>query len=129
MVGMKELLLLVAAICILIALFTPNFVPPRDRSLRTACIQSLGTWRKVFEMYANDTKEKWKYPIELDGHKGIADEKLLNAFSKYVNITNTLNVCNETKFSVTKLSYTIFASAKDRNHTLLTLTPEGIQQP
>lgn len=138
MVGMKntkgqrgrtiELTMLIALIVLIVAIIIPNFMNTRDDRHPRSCVQSLGTWRKLMAMYANDNKSEL-YPVELNAHRGVVDEKLLNAFSQYTNITNTLKDCTETYFSVTKSSYTISATAKDRKHTLLTATLNEVTIP
>ncbi len=100
------------------------------RDYKPSCPQSLGTLRKVMEMYANDN-EKSYYPAELNGRPGMNDDLLLlNSLSMYTNVTNTLRSCSAVFFTaVTKDGYTISAWAKDSKHTLLTATVDTIIQP
>lgn len=109
----------------------PNFFKSSHCYRRHGCVQSLGTWRKVMEMYANDHEKSW-YPKELSGKTGSPDDvNLLNSLGKYINVTNILRDCTETVFtSVTLTSgFTISAIAKDRNHTPLTATVDTITYP
>ena len=101
-----------------------------EKDLKTKCVQSVGTWRKVIEMYANDN-ENSSYPTELNWRPALDDDvRFLNDFSRYTDVTKTIRDCAVTLFtSVTTLEYTISAWAKDRNHTLITGTPAWVFIP
>lgn len=101
-----------------------------EKDLKTKCVQSVGTWRKVIEMYANDN-ENSSYPTELNWRPALDnDVRFLNVFSRYTDVTKTIHDCAVTLFtSVTHFEYTISAWAKDRNHTLITGTGNWIYVP
>lgn len=128
-----ELMIVIAIIAILAAVAIPNFMQARDRARRTGCVQNLGTWRKVMEMYANDDDGSL-YPMGLDNATlGAAPSTALsNAMSQYTNVTTTLGGCFITKFDVVDVSpvgYSVYANANDRNRTPITATPDVLLQP
>lgn len=103
-----------------------------DKNEIKKCVQSLGTWRKLMFMYENDSeyfgKSEPSFPTELNWRLGMDnDVHLINAFSPYTDVTKNLKECAVTLFtSVTTRGFTISAWAKDRNHTLVTGTPDAI---
>lgn len=133
-----ELMIVIAIIAILAAVAIPNFMQARDRARRTGCIQNLGTWRKVIEMYANDDDTSL-YPGTLDdttvATSAIPDassNKAVVALARYTNVTTTLNGCYKTLFdvvSVAPVGYSIYANANDRNRSPITATPDALLQP
>ncbi len=124
-----ELMIVIAIIAILAAVAIPNFMQARDRARRTGCIQSLGTWRKVMEMYANDNDQN-SYPTELSATVGDKNStNLMNSLGKYTSVTNTLKDCNAVVFSSVITTYQITAAAADRNKTLLTADVDSVYQP
>lgn len=137
-----ELMIVIAIIAILAAVAIPNFMLARDRARRTGCVQSLGTFRKVMEMYANDS-ESGLYPTEASSAlAGIPTQTTTDtkaaernvAFSPYTNVTNTLKDCRFMNFEMSTASgslqgYTVRALAKDRNSTLMTATADALVQP
>ena len=132
-----ELMIVIAIIAILAAIAIPNFMQARDRARRTGCLQSLGTFRKVMEMYANDAETGF-YPTEAGTAATVwattPSVTLNTALGPYTNVTNTLKDCKQAVFQITTASgslqgYTITAQAKDRNSTLMTATADLLIQP
>lgn len=133
-----ELMIVIAIIAILAAVAIPNFMQARDRARRTSCIQNLGTWRKVAEMYAND-HDSSSYATELDDNvittvngKMVSDAssgELVNAMQRYTNVTSTAQGCYKSLFDVVVAGYSIYANANDRLRTPITATPDEILQP
>ncbi len=125
----RDFLIVLGLLLICAAIFIPGIPHDRGRAKRTACLQSLGTWRKVMEFYASEHEKGW-FPKELSGRRGeSSDEKLISTLAKYVNITNTLRDCDTVFSYVTTEGFTIMARAKDRNNTILTATPDEVIQP
>lgn len=131
-----ELMIVIAIIAILAAVAIPNFMQARDRARRTGCIQNLGTWRKVMEMYANDN-DLSSYPTEVQsttklyaGGTYASHDKAVDAYSQYTNVTTTLNGCFATTFGIVGSAvYSIDANANDRNRTPITATADTVEQP
>lgn len=128
-----ELMIVIAIIAILAAVAIPNFMQARDRARRTGCVQNLGTWRKVMEMYANDDDSS-NYPTALTATtipaSGGPTGALMTFGAPYTNVTTTLGGCYVTRFEhVSTSNYIIGANAPDRNRTPVTATVDTIVQP
>lgn len=124
-----ELMIPIALIAWIAAVVIPNFYrahereKKRDRELVRKCAQ--GHYQHLMMDYA--MKHKHKYPVELDGQSVFAEsgsEKLRRIFGDHWVITNFLENCHSMHFSISKTGYTLTVAAKDRGHTLLTITPK-----
>lgn len=131
-----ELMIVIAIIAILAAVAIPNFMQARDRARRTGCVQSLGTLRKVMEMFANDD-DNGAYPAGADTAGAFITTPtagLNGALAGYTNVTNTLRDCSRMAFGVASITnigsyYTVSAVAKDRNGTPITATMDSLITP
>lgn len=120
---------IVAIVALIAAVFIPNFYRAREREKKSdhellqQCVQ--GHYQHLMMDYA--MKHKHNYPVELDGNIVLAEtggEKLRLIFGDHWVITNFLENCYSMHFSITKAGYTLTVAAKDRGHTLITITPK-----
>lgn len=131
-----ELMIVIAIIAILAAVALPNFIGARERAKKTKCIAAMDTLRKAMDMYApGNMSSPESYPAELDGGGYHAssfaiDSKLAGSLARYIQVTQTFQNCTAVTFnSVISGSYTVFAVAKDKFQTKLTVTDETVSIP
>jgi Tfp pilus assembly protein PilE len=120
---MIELLVVMAIIGALASIAIPAYYSYVNKAKRTVAINTMSTIRKTFEAFHIDNGEYPEKPINfttgLDNlGRTVFPPMLLD------NIKNDLLSIDS--YSLVGQDYTITATAKDSDHTILTLTPQTL---
>lgn len=118
-----EILIVVAIVGVLAAIAIPSYRYFLETARRTSSIAALDTLRSEMEGYAAD---QGSYPSNIPDFTDFTDqngEPILDSATRD-NIRSKIYSWESYVFAGD--TYTLKAKALDRNHTVLTLTPQGI---
>lgn len=121
-----ELLVVVAIIGALAAIAIPVYSNYVDKARVTVAISTLDTLRKNFETFHIDNQEYPTKPIDFITGTDNADRTVFSAML-LDQINNDLDL-TDVLYNTTINSYTLRVSAKDKDQTVLTLTPTDISK-
>ncbi len=115
-----ELLVIVAVIGVLAAIAIPAYYSYIDKARITVAIGTLDAIRKDFESFHIDYQEYPTKPIDSNGIDGAGRTAFSNMLLNQINqdLTN-VNYNSATN----NRTYTLTAKARDKDQTILTLTP------
>lgn len=118
-----ELLVVVAIIGTLAAIAIPAYYGYVNKAKRTVAINTMGTIRKTLEAFSIDHGEYPEKPIDFT--TGL-DNQARTVFPPVLldNIRNDLLSIDS--YDLAGEQYTVTATAKDSEHTVLTLTPQTL---
>ena len=121
-----ELVMVVAIIAALAAISIPVYSNYVDKARVTVAISTLDTVRKYLEFFHMDNQQYPAKPIDFGTGKDADNQTVFSAM--------LLDQINEDLTPISyntatnKSTYTLIAEAKDRNQTVLTLTPAEISK-
>ena len=114
-----ELIIVIAIIAILAAVAIPNYLGFRDRANISAAKDALGSLRTALEARAADKG----YYADTDDTSSIdylVTEKIIDDTAKFES-----SWASHT-YDIDRTTYNVQVTAKDRDSTVVTLTPTGI---
>lgn len=123
-----ELLIVVAIVGILAAIAIPSYNTFVDKAKFTTAIAALDSVRTELAAY---NAEKGRYPVSITSFPDFTDENndpILHGLNLEQVRSKIYNWDTEATYVVASgnNSYTMTAKAKDRDRTLITVTPSGV---
>ena len=121
-----ELVMVVAIIMALAAISIPAYNKYVDKARVTVAISTLDTVRKHLEFFHLDNQQYPTKPIDFGTGKD-ADNQTVFSTMLLDQINDDLTPISYNT-ATNKSTYTLIAEAKDRNQTVLTLTPSEVSK-
>jgi type II secretion system protein G len=118
-----ELLVVVAIIGTLAAIAIPAYYGYLDKAKRTMAISSMNTIRKTLESFIIDYGEYPQKPINFTTGR---DNLGRTVFSEDLLETIKNDLFSIDNYDLVGEDYTVIATAKDSDHTVMTLTPQTL---
>ena len=123
-----ELVMVVAIIVALAAISIPAYNNYVDKARVTVAISTLDTVRKHLEFFHLDNQQYPTKPIDFStGTDGAATPQTVFSTMLLDQINDDLTPISYNT-ATNKSTYTLIAEAKDRNQTVLTLTPSEVSK-
>ena len=119
-----ELIIVIAIIAILAAVAIPNYLGFRDRANISAAKDALGSLRTALEARAAD-KGYYANTDDTNGIDYLVTEKIIDDKAKFESSWAT-DTDRAPVYVIDKQTYHVTVHAKDRDSTVVTLTPTGI---
>lgn len=121
-----EILVILAILGVLASIAIPVYSHYVDKARTTVAISTLDTLRKDFESYYIDYQGYPPQPIDFTtGIDGAFQTALSGGLLNQINNDLTIVSYNTTTHNT---SYTLIAKAKDKDQTVLTLTPTEVSK-
>jgi prepilin-type N-terminal cleavage/methylation domain-containing protein len=120
--SLVELLVVIAILGLIAGFVIPTFFGYVDRAKVTVSISVLDSLRKDMEVYRNQYQA---YPARID-FTNFTDQDGNNILFSLNEAAVRSKIFSWDSYVVSALTYTIMAKATDANHTVLTLSPQGI---
>jgi prepilin-type N-terminal cleavage/methylation domain-containing protein len=117
-----ELLTVIAILGLIAGFVIPTFFGYVDRAKVTVSIAVLDSLRKDMEVYHGQYQA---YPARID-FTNFTDQSGNNVLFSLNEATLNSKMFSWDSYVTSAETYTLKAKAKDANHTVLTLTPQGI---
>lgn len=137
-----ELMIVIAIIGILAAVAIPNFLRARDKSKYSAAVSSLSSLKTAIEMVAADTNTVGGTYVDAKVAANTCKEMIATANCTQADlekrVQSSVNAAagggaawswGDIAWLNGDTDYQIKGTAKDRNNTLICITPRGIDPP